>query len=151
MRTTSSLESLNSVLGRLIPHKPNIFKFFDGIRIHEFAKYQELLQLDTLETESGPTRKRKRDQERDDRIKQVTQDLVDEKITTRMFLETFSMAENSLPHSGNFFIYIKQTNRHFSPRIIKIGKIICESRKLNGKYVNIRKWKSCYLLFREKN
>lgn len=100
MRTTSSLESLNSVLGRLIPHKPNIFKFVDGIRIHEFAKCEELLQLDASE-KARPARKRKRDQERDDRIKRVTQNLVDKRITTSMFLETFSVTENSLPHSGN--------------------------------------------------
>lgn len=104
MRTTSSLESLNAVLGRLLPRHPNIYKFVDGIKIHEFSKYNELLQLSSMkENATKLSRKRKRDQERDDKIKKATQELTEKKISTSEFLETFSNNENLLPNSGKLF------------------------------------------------
>lgn len=66
MRTTSSLESLNSVLGRLIPKRPNIFKFVDGIKIHEFTKHRELLELSFHCPKNQLKREKKRDAERDE-------------------------------------------------------------------------------------
>lgn len=105
MRTTSSLESINSVLGRLFLRRPNIYKFIDGIKIHEFAKYRELLEL-SAEKEDAPkrqTRKRKSDQERDDKIKRATEDLTTKAITTSQFLETFSKDGSLLPKNGNIF------------------------------------------------
>lgn len=62
MRTTSSLESLNSLLGQLIPTRPNIFKFVDGIKIHEFTKHRELLELSFHCPKNQLERKKKRGQ-----------------------------------------------------------------------------------------
>lgn len=104
MRTTSSLESMNSVLGRFFLRRPNIYKFIDGLKIYEFAKYKQLLEL-SVENEDArkrKTRKRKRDQERDDKIKRVTEDLIKRKINTSQFLEKFSTDGSLLPKEGNF-------------------------------------------------
>lgn len=106
MRTTSSLESLNSVLGRLLPRRPNLYKFVDGLKIHDFAKYKELMELSAeKEDEPKQTQKRKSDQERDDKIKQATEKLTKKAITTSEFLEIFSKAENLIPKSGNSFLF----------------------------------------------
>lgn len=108
MRTTSSLESLNSVLGRLLCRRPNIYKFIEGIKVHEFAKVKELIQTDLLAEEDvatkRKTRKRKSDQDRDDKIKRVTEELDQNKITPDEFLEAFSKNEISLPESGRLFL-----------------------------------------------
>lgn len=102
MRTTSSMESLNSVLGRLIPKHPNIFKFIDGIKLHEFAKFRELLELSNNCPAKQLKRKKKIDEEREAKIKRTTDELLLENITPSEFLDAFSLDHTMLPHSGNF-------------------------------------------------
>lgn len=103
MRTTSSMESLNSVLGRMIPKHPNIFKFIDGIKLHEFAKSRDLMELSFNCPEKKLKRKRKIDEEREAKIKRTTDELLMENISPSEFLDIFSSNQNLLPHSGNFF------------------------------------------------
>lgn len=104
MRTTSSLESINSVLGRFFLRRPNIYKFIDGLKIYEFAKYKEMLELSTENEDSTKrmTRKRKSDQERDEKIKRATEELISENITTSQFLGSFSKDGRLLPNNGNY-------------------------------------------------
>lgn len=45
MRTTSSLESMNAALRRISRPHPNFFKFIDCIRMHEFSKSMDLLEI----------------------------------------------------------------------------------------------------------
>lgn len=102
MRTTSSLESLNSVLGRLIPKQPNIFKFIDGIKLHEFAKHRELLELLFNCPKKQLKRKKEIDEKRDAKIKRTTEQLVNNEISPSEFLDVFSSDQTLLPKSGNF-------------------------------------------------
>lgn len=102
MRTTSSLESMNSVLGRMIPKRPNIFKFIDGIKLHEFAKNRELLELSFKCPKNQLKRKRKADQWREEKIMKATEELMGEDISPSEFLDIFSNDQSLLPHSGNY-------------------------------------------------
>lgn len=100
MRTTSSFESFNSVLGRSIPKHPHIFKFMDYLKLHEFSKYCDMLDLLRPNIPAQQfKRKRKIDQERDNKIYFFTQKLKESKITPIEFLEAMAVKE-VLPKDG---------------------------------------------------
>lgn len=92
MRTTSSVESLNSVLGRSFPKHPHIFKFIDRLRLHEFSKYLDMLDLvkDEVPDEQFQ-RKRLRDKERQEKIVFFTNALKKGDISPGEFLEAMSI------------------------------------------------------------
>lgn len=109
MRTTSSLESMNSQLNRSFGRaRPNIFQFIDHIKTHESLKCEKLAKLvkTTVVSSKQLERKRKRDKERDDKIKYFTEELEQNRINVAEFLE--SMANKDiLPKSGKNSLFLQ--------------------------------------------
>lgn len=68
MRTTSSLEALNSVLKRTFTLHPNIFKFMDRLKVYEFGKQLQMFNL--LQEDPSETFQRRKliDRLRDEKI-----------------------------------------------------------------------------------
>lgn len=101
MRTTSSLESFNSVLGRSFPRHPHIFRFIDRLRLHEFSKSLDLMNLIKDDVpDSQFQRRRLLDRQREDKIKYFTHLLrTDDEITPADFLEAMANKE-MLPGTG---------------------------------------------------
>lgn len=84
MRTTSSVESFNHVLNQSISKRPNFFKFVQMLRFVESQKTDEMFDLANNTIPAHLERRKKRDQEREKKIRALTQDLkrrmTDEKI-----------------------------------------------------------------------
>lgn len=99
MRTTSSLESMNSVLGRGCRKNPQMFKFIDHIRTHEFSKTLDLFNLLEDDVDNDFKRKRQLDKEREEKISYLTNKLQKGEITVADFLEAMS-DKNILPGTG---------------------------------------------------
>lgn len=98
MRTTSSLESLNSQLNRTFGRaRPNIFQFIDHIKSHESSKCERMAKL--VKTTSVSTkqleRKRKKDKELEQNI-----------INVCVFLESMAN-KDMLPKSGMNSLYLQ--------------------------------------------
>lgn len=88
MRTTSSLESLNSTLGRSVPKHPHIFRFINFIKFHEFVKSCDMLCLTGPDLpDSQLERRRKNDREREEKIQFFTSKLMAREINSSEFLE----------------------------------------------------------------
>lgn len=100
MRTTSSLESLHSSLGRSFPKHPHIFKFLDRLRLNEFSKLLNMLDLvkDNVPDQQYQ-RKRLVDQQREEKIKFFTDQLRNGIIDVGEFLEAMANKE-VLPRAG---------------------------------------------------
>lgn len=95
MRTTSSLESLNSQLNRSIGRAhPNIFQLIDHLKHHEAFKSNILLGKNFSVQKKQLEPKRKRDRERDSKIKFFTQMLESNQIGVSSFL--VSMANKDI-------------------------------------------------------
>lgn len=91
MRTTSSLEALNSVIQRSFPAKTTIYKFTDSLKLHESIKSSDLHSM--CEGEIGVEqfeRRRKKDRERNAKIRKFTLHLINEEITVSEFLQAIS-------------------------------------------------------------
>lgn len=104
MRTTSSLESFNSVLGRSCPKHPHIYRFIDYLKIHEYNVCLEmwrLIQKDPIQVPSGP--RRKIDIERQNKIKECTDLLKNKKISIAQFLDAL-LEDVNLPRKGNIIL-----------------------------------------------
>lgn len=88
MRTTSSLESLNSVIQRGFPKNTHIFKFTDALKLFESEKSSDLYQL-SLEKPSDRDfgRRRKKDILRNEKIKRNTELLENDMISVLDFLQ----------------------------------------------------------------
>lgn len=86
MRTTSSLETLNGELGKLIQPHPNIWSFMDNLKLIEFQKSNILMQK-VHENHVCFERKRPKDQERERDIRDLTKLLKNKKISSHQFLE----------------------------------------------------------------
>lgn len=103
MRTTSSLESMNSQLGRLFTTKhPNIFRFIEELKPHEFRKATDMLRLIKNRRPKQLQRKRKRCQEREQKIQYFSEMLQNNSISVGTFLDVMSN-KTILPDSGMFF------------------------------------------------
>lgn len=89
MRTTSALEAFNSVLNRSLPPHANFFKFIECLKNHEFSKVNDLLNS-INEPKTSQRKKRKRDQQRDEKISSNTALLRTKKIKLDEFLYAFS-------------------------------------------------------------
>lgn len=86
MRTTSSLESMNSALGRGCQKHP-----LGHIRKHEFKKSLDLLNLlENLDLDKDFKRKRQMDKEREMKISYFTNKLQEGEIYVEDFLEAMS-------------------------------------------------------------
>lgn len=105
MRTTSSLESLHSALGRSFPKHPHIFRFSDRLRLCEFSKLLNMLDLvkDDVPDQQFQ-RRRLRDQQREEKIRFFTDQLLLQKISVGEFLEAIANKE-VLPNVGMIFVY----------------------------------------------
>lgn len=100
MRTTSSLESVNSVIQRSFPGKTNIFKFIDSLKLYESRKSEDLYKLSNGEMSYRQLeRKRRVDREREQKIVHLTSQLKNGYITVASFLEYMS-ANEILPQVG---------------------------------------------------
>lgn len=76
MRTTSSLESLNATLRRSFPMHPHIYKFMDRLKVHEYSKMMDMFEaLRSNQPDVQLHRRKKKDQLRDEKIKQLTSQL----------------------------------------------------------------------------
>lgn len=100
MRTTSSLEGMNSDVQRDFPAQTTIFKFTDALKMHESKKSSDLHTL-SLEKVSDQQlqRRRKEDRVRDDKIREFTALLKDGQISVLDFLKSMAIKE-VLPKDG---------------------------------------------------
>lgn len=100
MRTTSSLESLNSIIQKSFPQQTNIFKFIDSLRLLESIKASNLHQIHCgFISNRQLERKRTADRDRDLKIKHLTKKLMKGKISVDVFLESMS-EKDVLPNIG---------------------------------------------------
>lgn len=106
MRTTSSLESFNSVLGRLFPRHPHLFRFIDRLRLIEFSKTLDLMDLIENELPDDQfQRRRLRDKKREEKIKYFTIQLqTDGDMSPADFLEAMAN-KDILPGNGKIYKY----------------------------------------------
>lgn len=84
MRTTSSVESLNSVLGRSCPRHPHLYRFIDYLMLHEFNKSVEKWEI--IKGNINLQRKRKVDQNREQKIQYWTGELKKGAVSVQQFL-----------------------------------------------------------------
>lgn len=87
MRTTSSLESLNSQLSRSFPKHGSIWKFIEQLKSHEFMKATEMTKLMHSNAPTQNQRKRKKDKEREAKIDFFMNMLDANEISPGLFLE----------------------------------------------------------------
>lgn len=103
MRTTSSLESVNSVLGRSFPLHPHLFKFIENLQLFEFSKSLDMLELVASNAPvNHHQRRRERDQGRENKIRYFTRKLQDEddvEFDVGCFLEAMACKDNFLDYS----------------------------------------------------
>lgn len=94
MRTTSSVEGLNSVIQKDFDANTNIFKFTDSLRLFESEKSSD---LHYLSLENKPKyefqRRRREDQIRDEIIKENTELLKNGMISVLQFLKAVATKE----------------------------------------------------------
>lgn len=84
MRTTSSVEGINSVIQRHFPQKPDIFHFVENLKMHESIKSSDLHRLFLKKRQ---VRKRKEDEEREERIQICSEHLKNGEISAMQFLK----------------------------------------------------------------
>lgn len=102
MRTTSSVEALNSVIQRSFPTNPNIFKFIENLRLHESIKSTDLYKLECGNVpDQQLQRKRAEDRKREDKIKMCSEMLKDGEISVAEFLKM--MANRNLDLTGRTY------------------------------------------------
>lgn len=103
MRTTSSPESNNSKLNRSIPKRANFFKFVDQLKVQESSRLTDFYNLaNDNPHENSFERRRKRDQERDSKIKTQSDLLKENKISIKEFLEEMAKREIGIA----YYVYI---------------------------------------------
>lgn len=104
MRTTSSVEPVNSVIQRSFPKKTNIFKFIEHLKLFESIKSTDLYQLAQGEiTSQKLERKRAEDKQRENRIIVCSDKLKNGDISVVEFLKLVSKKAN-FPAVGTYFI-----------------------------------------------
>lgn len=104
MRTTSSVEAMNSVIQRQFPTNPHIFKFIENLKLHESIKSTDLYQLGQgTSPNEKMQRKRAEDRVRDDKIKFWSEKLKNGEITVAVFLKSMA-TESGSQSSGVYFI-----------------------------------------------
>lgn len=103
MRTTSSLEALNSIIQRSFPGQTTIFKFIEALKLLESIKSTDLNQLFSSKVPTQQLeRKRTADKQREKKIKHLTKQLKEGKISVAYFLESMSgqPGKDILPQIG---------------------------------------------------
>lgn len=95
MRTTSSVESLHAKFNRSFPSHGNIFNFLNSLKLFEYSKVTDFYRLTQRVTKNQLERKRPRDKQRNEKIRQYTELLERDEISVYKFLKL--MAEENLP------------------------------------------------------
>lgn len=110
MRTTSSLEGVNSIIQKSFPKITTIFKFAESLRMYEATKATDLYQIGNGQiTNPQLERRRKADKERDKKIKYFTAELNSGNISIADFL--LSMSDKDIqPPSGTYEVLISKLN-----------------------------------------
>lgn len=141
MRTTSSVESLNSQIGRSFRIHPSIFKFCESLKQLEFTKATRMKKLLVDCPENQLNRKHRVDQERDIKIKYFSSLFKKGSIDVSMFLEAMAN-KKVLPLNGKCH---KKFSLFFSIDLINISALqnISSTRAvgIRNKSRNIRKHK----------
>lgn len=113
MRTTSSLECLNSVIQKTFPSRPTIFRFIECLKLHEASKAVELYQISKGEINTPKLqRRRKLDREREEKIRFLTTQLNNDKICVADFLVAMS-EKDVLPPDGTHSAFHIQIQHFF--------------------------------------
>lgn len=102
MRTTSSVEGLNSSVQRTFPKCTHIYKFVDALKLFEHRKCTDLLYHRGA-TQAEMDKKRSRDRARDAKIKLHTAALRNKEISVEQFLNEMC-SRNVLPSLGIEFV-----------------------------------------------
>lgn len=100
MRTTSSVESLNSKLNQKCPKRGNIFDFIKSLQLFEFGKAYDMRRLFSFVPKRQMQRKRKVDRVRDEKIKVHSAALKKNEITVAQFLDL--MAQDLVIANGTY-------------------------------------------------
>lgn len=104
MRTTSSVESLNAKLGRVLPKRSNIFRFLACLKIFEFEKVDGMRSLVSCIPPKQMKRKRTVDKTREKKIEYFSDLLSKKKITVNKFMDI--MADSgTLPPDGKKHLF----------------------------------------------
>lgn len=112
MRTTSSLEGVNSVIQKSFPARTTIFKFAESLRLYEAMKSTDLYQISTGEINTPQLqRRRTADRERNEKIEFLTKEFNNGNISVADFLVSMS-DKDILPPSGT---YAEQTSKLNNP------------------------------------
>lgn len=103
MRTTSSIEGLNSVIQRSFPSRTTIFKFVESLKLHEATKSTDLYQISEGQvTNPQLERRRESDRQREQKIKVVTNALHAGDISVSEFLVAMYEEDDILAFDGTF-------------------------------------------------
>lgn len=94
MRTTSSVESFNAVLNRSIHKNPGFFRLILALRVHECRKADEMYYKVHNVADEYFEKKKIRDQNRDKKIKLLTDALDTGKLNTEGFMVEMAKEEN---------------------------------------------------------
>lgn len=96
MRTTSSVESFNALLNRSIVKSPEFFNLVLSLKIHETRIVDEMWYVSRSNPEPNDyfEKKKKKDQERDKKIRVLTKKLNEMELTTEEFMREMAKDEN---------------------------------------------------------
>lgn len=108
MRTTSSLESINSQLQRMLPENAHLYKFIECLRLHESIKSSDLYQISIGNiTNQNMKKRRAEDRARDAKIKLLSGKLKKQEISVAGFLRSMSKNKTSkTTRTYEFFAHI---------------------------------------------
>lgn len=110
MRTTSSVEAVNSVIQRSFPKRTNIFKFIENLKLFDSSKSTDLYQLAQGDiTSQKLERKRAEDKRRENHIKVCSDKLKNEDISVAEFLKLVS-EEAHFPAVGAYIVSMHREN-----------------------------------------
>lgn len=102
MRTNSSIESMNAVLGKCFPPKPDIFQFTDCLREFEFMKVDMLQEIMSGKAVKKCP-KRKNVMERDMRISAALHSFDEGNLSVAQYLESLAYEDimsSVIPENG---------------------------------------------------
>lgn len=89
MRTTSSLESMHSMLNRSLARKKHFFKFIECLRLHESRK-ADILFSSLNGIPATRFQRNAKNQRRNEKIKHFTELLLKKKINAKEFLQAMA-------------------------------------------------------------
>lgn len=101
MRTTSSLESFNSVLNRSMAKRPNFYKFIERLRLHESRAADNMYNaVHGLQKSLAPHHEK--DRQRAEKIEHFTKLICNGKLTSQEFLN--AMAQKDRMYYSTVFL-----------------------------------------------